>query len=274
MIDPKCDPMMTIYEFIIDMDRQGVKDYRIREARLAVFELFEFVQADKIPRMVVSLTHGILKQASTSLSAKANRAPRYHDIWPLGLLLRFMRNDTPAERWDGSELMGRTAALFMIFIPCRPVAMNRMDCVRVRWVEPERVLVVPAKEKIDKGRGYTDLVLRKMNNESLCPLRHYLLLQWRVKGLGADGSLFCSQDGKPYAQSVQLSSLLKQLLARAGIDRTYPAYLIRHALITALFDAGLSELQVNAYTGHSNNAQTAATSYFHLNSKWIGHAIA
>jgi hypothetical protein len=30
---------------------------------------------------------------------------------------------------------------------------------------------------------------------------------------------------------------------------------------------------VNAYTGHSNNAHTAATSYFHLNSKWIGHAI-
>jgi hypothetical protein len=31
---------------------------------------------------------------------------------------------------------------------------------------------------------------------------------------------------------------------------------------------------VNAYTGHSNNAHTAATSYFHLNSKWICHAIA
>jgi hypothetical protein len=31
---------------------------------------------------------------------------------------------------------------------------------------------------------------------------------------------------------------------------------------------------VNAYTGHSNNTHTAATSYFHLNSKWVGHAIA
>jgi site-specific recombinase XerD len=60
----------------------------------------------------------------------------------------------------------------------------------------------------------------------------------------------------------------------SGIDRKYPAYSIRHALITALFDASLSESQVNAYTGHSNNAHTAATSYFHLNAKWIGHAIA
>jgi hypothetical protein len=41
-----------------------------------------------------------------------------------------------------------------------------------------------------------------------------------------------------------------------------------------LFDAGLSESQVNAYTGHSYNAHTAATSYLHLNTKWVGHAIA
>jgi site-specific recombinase XerD len=106
-----------------------------------------------------------------------------------------------------------------------------------------------------------------MNNESLCPLRHYILLQRRARGLGADGSLFCSEDGKPYARSAQLSRLLKQLLGRAGIDRKYPAYSIRHSLITALFNVGLSESQLNAYTCHSNNAYTAATSYFHLNSK-------
>jgi hypothetical protein len=127
---------------------------------------------------------------------------------------------------------------------------------------------------MDKGRVYTEMVLRRMDNESLCLLRHYLLLQRRAKGLGADGSLFCSEDGKPCAQSAQLSRLLKQLLGPAGIDRKYSAYSIRHALITALFDAGLSESQVNAYTGHSNNAHTAATSYFHLNSEWVGHTIA
>jgi hypothetical protein len=72
--------------------------------------------------------------------------------------------------------MARMAALFMIFIPCRPVAMIRMDCARARWAEVERVLVIPAKEKIDKWRSFTELGLRKMDNESGCPLRHYLLL--------------------------------------------------------------------------------------------------
>jgi hypothetical protein len=45
-------------------------------------------------------------------------------------------------------------------------------------------------------------------------------------------------------------------------------------LTTALFDTGLNESQVNVYTGHSHNTHTAATSYFHLNTKWVGHAIA
>jgi hypothetical protein len=72
----------------------------------------------------------------------------------------------------------------------------------------------------------------------------------------------------------QLSRLLKQLLVDAGIDRKYPAYSVRHALITALFDAGLDESQVNAHTGHSHNAHMAATNCFHLNTKWVGHSIA
>jgi hypothetical protein len=64
---------------------------------------------------------------------------------------------------------------------------------------------------------------------------------------------------------------LKQLLGRAGIDRKYSAYSICHALITAVFDTVLSVPQADAYT---NNAHTAATGYFHFNSKKIGHATA
>jgi hypothetical protein len=151
--------------------------------------------------------------------------------------------------------------------------MIRIDWSRIRWIEAGRVLVVPAKEKMDRGRGYTELVI-KIEIKALCPLRHALLLKQRAESLGTNDSLFCSDDGKPYPQSAQLSRLLKHLLVNTGINRKYPAYSIRHALITALFDAGLNESQVNAYTGHSHNVYTAATSNFHLNSKWVGYAIA
>jgi hypothetical protein len=128
--------------------------------------------------------------------------------------------------------------------------MIRMDWSRIRLIEAGCVLVVLAKEKMDRGRGYTELVIRKIKIEVLCPLCHVLLLKQRAEGLGTKDSPFCSDDGKPYAQSAQLSRLVKQLLVDAGIDRKYPAYSIRHAPITALFDAGLDESQVSAYTDH------------------------
>jgi integrase len=53
----------------------------------------------------------------------------------------------------------------------------------------------------------------------------------------------------------------------------YTAYSFRHSLIQALFDAGLDELQVNAYTGHSNNSHTAANYYYHVDKAWAGDRI-
>ena len=146
MIDPDCNPVMMIADFMIAMDRLGVKDYRIREARTAVQELFEFVQQPKYASLVAS---SLLKSISTALSSKVNRAAKYHDIWPLGVLLRYIRNGAPAEQLVWKDLMARSAALFMIFIPCRTIAMIRMDCARARWKKAERVLIVPAKEKMD-----------------------------------------------------------------------------------------------------------------------------
>jgi hypothetical protein len=61
MVDPRCDPTMMLYDFIIGTDRHGLKEYRMREARLTMLELFEFVWSDKFPRIVASLTHEILK---------------------------------------------------------------------------------------------------------------------------------------------------------------------------------------------------------------------
>jgi hypothetical protein len=45
MTNPQCDSVMLIRESMISMERQGVKDYRIREAKLVVLELFEFLKA-------------------------------------------------------------------------------------------------------------------------------------------------------------------------------------------------------------------------------------
>jgi hypothetical protein len=67
---------------------------------------------------------------------------------------------------------------------------------------------------------------------------------------------------------------LKNELRKARIADSFPEYSIRHALITFLFERGLSEVEVNAYAGHSNNSHTALNHYFHLDANWMGVRIA
>jgi hypothetical protein len=88
MTRPQSNPVMLIREFMISMDKQGVKDYKIREAMLAVLELFKFVQRDKFRDLVVSCASGFLKMVSTIVSSKVRRAARCHNIWPLRVLLQ------------------------------------------------------------------------------------------------------------------------------------------------------------------------------------------
>jgi hypothetical protein len=53
----------------------------------------------------------------------------------------------------------------------------------------------------------------------------------------------------------------------------FTGYSFRAATIQALFDAGLSEHEVNAYAKHSNRSHTAVTFYYHLDEAWAGDKI-
>jgi integrase len=75
-----------------------------------------------------------------------------------------------------------------------------------------------------------------------------------------------------YKRTDCIGKALKRLLERMGIEG-YTGYSFRHSMIQALFDAGLDEKQVNAYTGHSNNAHTAVNFYYHLNRMWAAQKL-
>jgi hypothetical protein len=169
--------------------------------------------------------------------------------------------------------MARSAALFMIFIPCRPVGAWRIDPRLEKWAEDGSSVELLAKEKTNFGKGSTALLIRKGTIPNLCPLVAYRVLRRKAIAKGLVGTLWGSKSGTPYKQAAALSRLLKDLLKAAGIPLMYTAYSIRHALITALFNMGLKEQEVNAYTGHSNNAHTALTNYFHLDENWVGRSL-
>jgi integrase len=133
-------------------------------------------------------------------------------------------------------------------------------------------IIVPAQEKTDLGRGVTELVFREADERALSAAYYYSLGVKRAHALGCDTALFCSDRGDPYISADVIGKSLVELLNDMGIDG-YTGYSFRHALIQALFDAGLDEKQVNAYTGHSNASHTAITWYYHLDKHWAGQKI-
>jgi hypothetical protein len=86
--------------------------------------------------------------------------------------------------------------------------------------------------------------------------------------------VWCSESGALYKQASAISRFLKKFLRLAGIPDEFAGHSIRHSLITWFFNHGWSELQVNAYTGHSNNSHTALDHYFHLDENWLGKELA
>jgi hypothetical protein len=139
-----------------------------------------------------------------------------------------------------------------------------------KWASDYQSVEIPAKEIMDKGKRVSMIVIRPLADKRICPLTYYLMLKRWAKHRGLGSSLWGSEQGRPFATSASICRLLKNLLLQAGIPPEYSVYSIRHATITALFKAGLSELQVNAYTGHSNRSHTVASSYFHLDDVWAG----
>jgi integrase len=134
-------------------------------------------------------------------------------------------------------------------------------------------MIVPAQEKTDTVKSRTELVFRPSSNPRTSTRYFYDILSRRARRLGVRDALFCSERGATYKSSDSIRNALKYLLEHCMHVLGYTAYSFRHSMIQALFDAGLNEMQVNAYTGHSNRSHTAADYYYHLNKVWAGEKI-
>ena len=265
------NPGMTVAHLVSYLDDLGFSEHMIKEASVAVRELLQYVRPDA---KQFCENCPMLKSLIDGLATGVRRKTKYRQIWKLSTLLNHIKNGPPSEELTWKDLTARVAALLMIFVPCRPITMLRMDPTQETWARDGQSVEIPAREKMDKGGRVSAAVIRALPDKELCPLTHYLLLKDRARQMGLTGVLWASEAGNPYKSSAAICHHLKRLLAEAGIPSEYTAYSIRHATITALFESGLSEIQVNAFTGHSNNSHTAVTSYYHLDSVWAGLGLA
>jgi hypothetical protein len=207
-------------------------------------------------------------------TARTKAGPKYSEIWNPGILLEHILNGPKLKELPWREQMGRIAAIWMIFVPCRPCAMFRMDPTTEKQSADGKTITIRAQDKTDIGKGVTVFTLRSMAQEAFSPATHYQVLRTGSKRRGSEEALWCAENGKPYKRVDNIRKFLAKILKDAKIPDVYKPYSIRHAVITALFQAGFNEREVNAYTGHSNNSHTALNYYYHLDRMWAGKTLA
>jgi hypothetical protein len=77
------------------------------------------------------------------------------------VVLEYIKKGPPSEELPRKELMGITAFLMMVLLPCRPVGTCRMDVSGEKWAEDGNSVEVPTREKTNHGKGQTVLVIRR-----------------------------------------------------------------------------------------------------------------
>jgi hypothetical protein len=161
---------------------------------------------------------------------------------------QFVRKGPDSSQQPWPILMGLAAANLVVFVPCRTIALFRMDPSKRRVRRSDGSLTIPAQEKTDFGKGQTELVIRSAPEERLSPRFFADLLMNRARSLGVYHALFCSGKGRKYKRSDSICNALKRLLHRMGVEG-FTGYSFRHSIIQAQIDAGLGKKQVNSFHG-------------------------
>jgi hypothetical protein len=259
-------PQLLYAEFLewSDNPENKITEHIRKDAAPAIQELFDLLRPDAKLREAA-----YIRTLRRNVSAVIKAAPKNATIWPFAVFAQYARDCPNPETQPWADFMGLSAAVLMSFLPCREIALIRMNPskARVRWSDGS--LIVPTQEKTDVGKGVTEMVVRREPEDRLSPRSFYDILVRRAYRLHVYNALFCSERGEVYKRSDVIGKALVRLLHRMGIFG-FTGYSFRHSLIQALFDSGLDEKTVNAFTGHSNNAHTAVTFYYHLNKMWAG----
>jgi hypothetical protein len=211
-------------------------------------------------------------RANTNSTVK--KGSKYSDIWDLGVLLNYIRGGPPPEELQWEILRAQAAAIFMIFVPCRPAGMFQFNPFTAVRNPDGGSIKLRRREKINTGLGLTEVPIHRIEGSPLCPVRYFDLMTTVASKMGSTNTFWCTKAGKPLTRPDAIRRDLNALLRRVKIPDRFKPYSIRHALITALYRKGLTESEVNVYTGHSHRSHTTLNYYYHLDKNWVGASIA
>jgi hypothetical protein len=252
------------------MHQRAVPEHQRKVAMPAVQQLFDMLRTD-----ASYANNSFFRLVVNNASTRVKSVPRYTYIWPLEQLLNYIMNvqgDPTKLPW--TACMATAAVAFMVFCPCRPIALIRADPTRAKPDPTSNTILLPVQEKTDHGGSTSMLCIRDLPQKFLSPRFYYDFCSERSARLGCPNTLFCSNLGRPYSRTDSISKAGKALLGRSGVPNAFGFYSTRHSMINKLYSLGFDEKQVNAYTGHSNNYHTTLNFYYHLDKSWIGGKMA
>ena len=185
-------PVTRITDFICDMHLEGASESWRREAMPAVHEIFGALG------IIGKLSeNAFIRAIARSCTTAVKRQSKYREIWDLGILLDYLRSEGPPDRLNWSDLMRRTAAIFMIFVPLRPAAMLRLDPTTEKASKVSESIEVQTCDKTDSRRARTYIAIRPLGDKRLCPLTHYRLLVQGAKERGLKDALWSTKEARP-----------------------------------------------------------------------------
>jgi hypothetical protein len=259
-------PDVLYANFVDWLHRTHVKDYIRKDAAPAAQQLFDLARGLGSVNLAQNMLARSLRR-NTAVYVKKLSSNR--DIWDFALFLQFARECPDPRKWPWKPFRGLAAAIISVFSPCRTIALTTIRRSTAKRSADGKSVTVLCKEKTDHGMGRTELVIRDAPEWRLSAKVFYDVCDARAERLGSD-ALFCSDTGNPYTTSDTLCKAMTELLTKSMHVVGYTGYSFRAAFITAMIRRGMTETEVNAYTGHSPNAHTALSNYFRLDKQWAG----
>jgi hypothetical protein len=150
------------------MVNADISQHLRQEAQPAVQDL-----SHAIGRPVDIAGNHFLRILLRNTSSKIKSKPRYTTIWNLGVLLRHIASLVDPESLPWSKIMAIATAIFMIFVPCRTIALIRIDPSRAKMDPKGKHITVLAREKTDFGQGQSTLLFRSLPDERFSPMHWF-----------------------------------------------------------------------------------------------------
>jgi site-specific recombinase XerD len=218
---------------------------------------------------------------------------RYSTIWELDVLLGWLRrNWTDDNALNDHDLETKAMMLTMVFSACRLAELARMETptdsevggrmlwlrtvTKQHWDKKDRVVLHPVAEPalcpVATIRAWLER-RRKWRGRTLFPaLTRVRAAKTQRDGREDPDAVAPSEDTSLNLRSAEIARAFVTVMRKAGIDSSYTAYSIKHAVITKLFRAGASEEQIVEFGRWAQNSNTPRKWYNiqTLEEEWLG----